>query len=181
MSSRRLGYQSLTRMLGHWQQPASRVPLWQQLASALRLLILDGRLTLGTRLPGERELSSALGISRTTVSSALARLREQGFLVSQQGSGSRVVLPESRDTVPAMMSTGVSWTFLLPRWKRDRKFIRRSVRRYQGCRNICPVPVIHLRGYWHCVRLSPAIISAEGCRPVLTKLWWSMAQSVVCP
>ena len=107
MSSRRLGYQSLTRMLGHWQQPSSRVPLWQQLASALRLLILDGRLTLGTRLPGERELSSALGISRTTVSSALSRLREQGFLVSQQGSGSRVVLPESRDTVPATMSAGV--------------------------------------------------------------------------
>lgn len=106
MSSRRLGYQSLIQMLGHWQQPSSRTPLWQQLSSALRLLILDGRLTQGTRLPGERELCTALGISRTTVSSALGRLREQGFLISQQGSGSRVMLPENHHSIPATMSAG---------------------------------------------------------------------------
>jgi len=55
MSSRRFGSQSLVRLLGHWQQETSRTPLWRQLADALRLLILDGRLALDTRLPGERE------------------------------------------------------------------------------------------------------------------------------
>lgn len=82
MSSRRFGSQSLVRLLGHWQQTTSRTPLWRQLADALRLLILDGRLALNTRLPasGERELASALDVSRTTISSALARLRDEGYL-----------------------------------------------------------------------------------------------------
>ena len=67
MSSRRFGSQSLVRLLGHWQQTSSRTPLWRQLADALRLLILDGRLALNTRLPGERELATALDVSRTTI------------------------------------------------------------------------------------------------------------------
>ena len=94
MSSRRFGSQSLVRLLGNWQESASRTPLWRQLAEALRLLILDGRLALETRLPGERELAAALNISRTTVASALGQLREEGYLYSRQGSGSRIALPE---------------------------------------------------------------------------------------
>ena len=58
MSARRFGTQSLVRLLGNWQETSSRTPLWRQLAEALRLLILDGRLTLQTRLPGERELAA---------------------------------------------------------------------------------------------------------------------------
>jgi len=33
------------------------------------MLILDGRLALHTRLPGERELAAALEVSRTTIGS----------------------------------------------------------------------------------------------------------------
>ncbi|MEQ0236721.1 PLP-dependent aminotransferase family protein [Klebsiella sp. CN_Kp116] len=94
MSSRRFGSQSLVRLLGNWQESTSRKPIWRQLAEALRLLILDGRLALETRLPGERELAAALNISRTTVASALGQLREEGYLYSRQGSGSRIALPE---------------------------------------------------------------------------------------
>ena len=94
MLSRRFGSQSLVRLLGHWQESTSRTPIWRQLAEALRLLILDGRLALETRLPGERELAAALNISRTTVASALGQLREEGYLYSRQGSGSRIALPE---------------------------------------------------------------------------------------
>ncbi len=75
MSTRRFGTQSLVRLLGNWQESTSRTPLWRQLAEALRLLILDGRLTLQTRLPGERELAAALNVSRTTIASALGQLR----------------------------------------------------------------------------------------------------------
>ncbi|MGV8352583.1 GntR family transcriptional regulator, partial [Pseudomonas aeruginosa] len=89
MSVRRFGTQSLARLLGNWQSPSSRAPLWRQLAEALRLLILDGRLALETRLPGERELATALNVSRTTIASALGLLREEGYLQSRQGSGSR--------------------------------------------------------------------------------------------
>lgn len=94
MSSRRFGSQSLVRLLGNWQESTSRTPIWRQLAEALRLLILDGRLALETRLPGERKLAAALNISRTTVASALGQLREEGYLYSRQGSGSRIALPE---------------------------------------------------------------------------------------
>ncbi|MDM7087734.1 PLP-dependent aminotransferase family protein, partial [Enterobacter asburiae] len=107
MSSRRFGSQSLVRLLGHWQQASSRTPLWRQLADALRLLILDGRLALNTRLPGERELASALDVSRTTVSSALAHLREEGYLESRHGSGSRVILPDTR-AVPTLSAASAA-------------------------------------------------------------------------
>ncbi|MGM8754832.1 PLP-dependent aminotransferase family protein [Enterobacter chuandaensis] len=107
MSSRRFGSQSLVRLLGHWQQTSSRTPLWRQLADALRLLILDGRLALHTRLPGERELAAALNVSRTTVSSALTHLREEGYLESRHGSGSRVILPHAR-AVPTLSAASAA-------------------------------------------------------------------------
>lgn len=80
--------------MGHWHQDDSRTPVYRQLADGLRLLILDGRLPLESRLPGERQLAAALGISRTTVTAALGQLREEGYLLSRQGSGSRTILPE---------------------------------------------------------------------------------------
>ncbi|SQA97023.1 Uncharacterized HTH-type transcriptional regulator ydcR [Cedecea neteri] len=99
MTLRRIGISSLTRLLGHWHQASSRSPVYRQLADGLRLLILDGRLPLDSRLPGERELSGALGVSRTTVASALAQLREEGYLLSRQGSGSVTMLPESSPAI----------------------------------------------------------------------------------
>lgn len=106
MSLRRSGSQSLASLLGHWQESPSRTPRWQQLAQALRLLILDGRLALDSRLPGERELATALGVSRTTIASALAQLRDEGFILSRHGSGSQVVLPTQHQQVPTRMTAG---------------------------------------------------------------------------
>jgi len=59
----------------------------------LRLLILDGRVGLGVRLPGERELAQAIGVSRTTLTSAYEQLRDEGYLESRRGSGSVTRLP----------------------------------------------------------------------------------------
>ncbi len=70
-------------------------PLQSALAERITALVLDGRLALGSRLPAERALSTALGVSRTTVTAAYAQLRESGFAVSRQGSGSYVSLPQS--------------------------------------------------------------------------------------
>ncbi|HRI97541.1 MAG TPA: GntR family transcriptional regulator, partial [Nocardioides sp.] len=47
-----------------------RNPAYAGLADALVLLIGDGRIPEGTRLPSERELTEALGVSRTTVTRA---------------------------------------------------------------------------------------------------------------
>ncbi len=73
-----------------------REPAYKGLAEGLRVLITDGRLPVGVRLPSERELTDALGVSRTTVTRAYAELRDHGFLVSRQGSGSVASLPASR-------------------------------------------------------------------------------------
>jgi DNA-binding transcriptional MocR family regulator len=99
MAQRRTGSSSLVKLLGNWHQDLPRTPVYRQLADGLRLLILDGRLPLDSRLPGERELATALGISRTTVATALAQLRDEGYLASRQGSGSVTMLPESGQTV----------------------------------------------------------------------------------
>lgn len=86
----------LARLLGQWHAlPARRRnPDYAALASSVRGLIADGRLALGVRLPAERELADALGISRTTVSAAYRELRDSGHLVSRRGAGSWTALPE---------------------------------------------------------------------------------------
>jgi DNA-binding transcriptional MocR family regulator len=68
-------------------------PAYQSLAISLRALILDGRLPLGTRLPAERELARALGVSRTTTSAAYSLLRREGYLRSRRGAGSFASFP----------------------------------------------------------------------------------------
>lgn len=70
------------------------------LASGLRALALDGRLPIGSRLPSERALAAALGLSRTTTSAAYDVLRAEGHLVSAHGAGSRVAAPRTAPARP---------------------------------------------------------------------------------
>ena len=93
MMTRKIGAASLARLMGGWQTQAGRLPAYRQIQQALRLLILDGRLPIGIRLPGERHLASELGVSRTTVAAAYGELRELGFTSSRHGSGSITRLP----------------------------------------------------------------------------------------
>src|SRR5215217_4493500 len=53
-------------------------------------LIVSGEFAENTRLPSEIELSRRFGASRPVVREALARLRDDGLVVSRQGSGSYV-------------------------------------------------------------------------------------------
>ena len=92
MSPRRISPASVIRLLGAWRGERTG-PAYGQLADGLRLLILDGRLPLDLVLPGERELAQALEVSRTTVTAAMARLRDDGFLDRRQGAGARTRLP----------------------------------------------------------------------------------------
>ena len=64
-----------------------RQGLARQLYQALRERILDGRMASRMRLPASRELAEALGVSRNTVSLALQRLVDKGFLVARERSG----------------------------------------------------------------------------------------------
>jgi GntR family transcriptional repressor for pyruvate dehydrogenase complex len=53
-------------------------------------LIASGEFPLNFRLPAEAELARRFGASRPVIREALARLRDDGIIVSRQGSGSYV-------------------------------------------------------------------------------------------
>jgi DNA-binding GntR family transcriptional regulator len=72
----------------------------QALADALRALVVDGRLAVRTRVPSERALAPALGVSRGTVTRAYDRLRDDGYLMSARGAGSWLTLPGEPVSVP---------------------------------------------------------------------------------
>ena len=58
--------------------------------TALRERLAPGRARPGDRLPPEKELSEALGVSRGTLRLALERLESNGEIVRRQGSGTFV-------------------------------------------------------------------------------------------
>ena len=68
-------------------------PVYGALARGITSLVLDGRVATETRLPSERELASALRLSRATVTAAYDALRAGGYLDSRTGSGSYVTVP----------------------------------------------------------------------------------------
>ncbi|HEY7487440.1 MAG TPA: PLP-dependent aminotransferase family protein [Streptosporangiaceae bacterium] len=93
---RTIGGPQLARLLG--DLPAER-PFYIALARAIRGLVLDGGLALGVRLPAERDLAAALGVSRTTVTAAYDALRAESFVRSRQGAGSWTALPRGHGSV----------------------------------------------------------------------------------
>lgn len=93
MSARALNVDRLARELGNWRTSSRTGPAYQGLADAIRLLIVDGRLPVGARLPSERALADALRVSRTTVTAAYTQLREDGYLNARRGARSTTALP----------------------------------------------------------------------------------------
>ena len=80
--------------LGPWAQASG--PVYARLANGLRSAVLRGDLAPGARVPAERNLARLLAVSRTTVVSAYEVLRQEGWLESRQGSGTRVRAPVRR-------------------------------------------------------------------------------------
>ena len=103
---RRVGGHHLARILGDWR---GNDAAYTGLASRIRLLVLDGRLPLHTRLPAERELAETLEVSRTTVAAAYERLRADGYLRSRRGSGTWTDLP-----VNGQHRASAPWATLAP-------------------------------------------------------------------
>ena len=61
--------------------------LYRQIADQLRDLIAKGEFAIGDRLPAERDLSRALGVSRPSVREALIALEVEGWVEVRTGSG----------------------------------------------------------------------------------------------
>ena len=89
-ADRRISGRRLDTVLGAWQRPG---PAYVALADALRAAILSGAVPLSTRLPSERELADAAGVSRTTTTATYDLLRDEGYLASRRGSGTVTTLP----------------------------------------------------------------------------------------
>jgi GntR family transcriptional regulator/MocR family aminotransferase len=78
----------------------SAVPLRVQLESGIRAAIRHGRLADGERLPSSRELARQLGVSRGLVQECYGQLIAEGYLISREGSATRVA-PGAAGTSPA--------------------------------------------------------------------------------
>jgi DNA-binding transcriptional MocR family regulator len=76
-------------------------PRYLALARRVQELLGTGRLAAGSRLPAERELAAALGLSRVTVASAYRELRESGHATTRHGSGTVTELPGGTGLGPA--------------------------------------------------------------------------------
>ncbi|HEY1970808.1 MAG TPA: FadR/GntR family transcriptional regulator [Pseudonocardia sp.] len=68
-------------------QPVRRLRTHEHVLAQIEQQILDGRLSAGDRLPGERELADYLGVSRAGVREALRVLEALGVVSAGVGSG----------------------------------------------------------------------------------------------
>jgi DNA-binding transcriptional MocR family regulator len=78
----------------------SHEPIYRQIAHQLRDLITSGELPAGFRLPPERRLAQALGVSRSTVLIAYQELRADALIDAHVGRGTTVTLPEAAPAHP---------------------------------------------------------------------------------
>ena len=93
MHARALDVGLLARELGNWRTSSRSGPAYHGLADAIRLLIVDGRIPVGARLPSERAMADTLRVSRTTVTAAYTQLRDDGYLNARRGARSTTALP----------------------------------------------------------------------------------------
>ena len=65
-------------------------PIYEQIASQIKTLIISGALKEGEMLPSMRLLAKELKISVITTKRAYEELEREGFIISQTGKGSFV-------------------------------------------------------------------------------------------
>lgn len=75
---------------------SSMVPIYEQLMSQIKALVIGGELKPGAPLPSVRALSTELKISALTVKKAYDRLEEEGVVVTVHGKGSYVAETDVR-------------------------------------------------------------------------------------
>ncbi|MBW2478116.1 MAG: FadR family transcriptional regulator [Deltaproteobacteria bacterium] len=82
-------------------QPIRPKKISEEIVEQIKILISQGDLKPGDRLPSERELATMLGVSRPSVRESIMVLEAMGFLESRQGGGTFVrALTENRIADP---------------------------------------------------------------------------------
>src|SRR5690606_32815204 len=74
------------------------------LAAHLKSAISEGKYSVGTALPSEREMMERFGVSRTVVREALRALAGQGLIEVKRGrsGGSYITKPKESDVVSSL-------------------------------------------------------------------------------
>lgn len=80
-------------------QHDAATPLYLQIKNLLQKQIEEGCYTDGDKLPSEREMCEAYGVSRIPVRKALELLEAEGLIQSFQGKGSFVSAPKIRNNL----------------------------------------------------------------------------------
>lgn len=73
--------------LGNFDAPLERSRIFEQIAEQINAQITAGQLRPRDRLPSERELAAAFGVSRTIIREALKLLEARGLLQTRVGNG----------------------------------------------------------------------------------------------
>lgn len=87
-------------------------PPYQQVANALRAAILTRKFQPGDKLPSGPQLATSYGVARMTVQQAIRILRDEGLIVSRQGSG---VFVRERTERPVGLRPHLERAFEAPR------------------------------------------------------------------
>ncbi|MFO3716805.1 GntR family transcriptional regulator [Anaerococcus sp. ENR1011] len=75
----------------------SKNPIYIQIVSQIKKLVLDGKIKPGDSIPAMRTLAKDLNVSVITVQKAYEILRDEGFLNTVVGKGTFVEKPEIHD------------------------------------------------------------------------------------
>ncbi|WP_071131334.1 GntR family transcriptional regulator [Enterococcus timonensis] len=81
--------------------PQSNEPLYLQMKRQIILGLAHGQLAFGEQLPSVRALADEIGVNMMTVSKAYTALKEDGYLVTDRRTGTKIAesIPEANDFV----------------------------------------------------------------------------------
>lgn len=81
--------------------PRSPIPLYDQIATRIRVAVAAGELQPGEVLPSVRQLAKRLRINPATVVQAYRELEKEGFVEIRQGAGTFIREVEAKERLKA--------------------------------------------------------------------------------
>jgi DNA-binding GntR family transcriptional regulator len=108
------GTSTLDRLRAAFRHVQGEAPLHGRLRAALLDLMASGYLGMGDKIPPERDIAEALGVSLGTAQKALARLADSNILVRRHGHGTFVAAGSQADQLLHFRFVGDDGVALVP-------------------------------------------------------------------